>query len=57
MIELLAEYGLFLAKAVTVLIFIWLLMMLGFSFSKKAKADDHFEVINLNKKYKRALEL
>ncbi len=52
MIELLADYGLFLAKAVTVLIFIWLLMMLAFSFSKKAKGDDHFEVINLNKKYK-----
>ena len=52
MIELFAEYGLFLAKAVTVLIFIWLLMMLAFSFSKKAKGDDHFEITNLNKKYK-----
>ncbi len=52
MIELFAEYGLFLAKAVTVLIFIWLLMMLGLSFSKKTKEDDHFEVVNLNKKYK-----
>lgn len=52
MIELFAEYGLFLAKAVTVLIFIWLLMILAFSFSKKAKGDDHFEITNLNKKYK-----
>ncbi|NOQ50005.1 MAG: protease SohB, partial [Nitrosomonadaceae bacterium] len=42
MIELFAEYGLFLAKTITVLVFIWLLMLLIFSFSKKARSDDHF---------------
>ena len=52
MIEFLTSYGLFFAKALTALIFIWLLMMLIFSFSKKAKGDDHFEITNLNKKYK-----
>ena len=53
MIELFAEYGLFLAKAITMLIFIWLLMVLIFSFSKKAHRDDHFEITNLNEKYKK----
>lgn len=52
MIEFLTSYGLFFAKALTALIFIWLLMILIFSFSKKAKGDDHFEITNLNKKYK-----
>jgi Periplasmic serine proteases (ClpP class) len=53
MIEFLTEYGLFFAKALTALIFIWILMMLIFSFSKKSKEDDHFEITNLNKKYKK----
>ena len=52
MIELFSEYGLFLAKTITMLIFIWLLMVLIFSFSKKARSDDHFEITNLNEKYK-----
>ncbi len=52
MIELFAEYGLFLAKAITILVFIWLLMVLMFSYSKKSQKDDHFEITNLNKKYK-----
>ena len=52
MIEIFTEYGLFLAKAITILVFIWLLLALIFSFSKKAKGDDHFEITNLNKKYK-----
>ncbi len=52
MIEFFTSYGLFFAKALTSLIFIWLLLVLIFSFSKKAKGDDHFEVTNLNKKYK-----
>ena len=51
MIELITDYGLFLAKAVTVLIFIWLLASLLYSFSKKARADDHFEITHLNEKY------
>ncbi len=52
MIEFLTEYGLFFAKAITALIFIWVLMMLAFSFSKKARSHDHFEITHLNKKYK-----
>jgi len=52
MIELFSEYGLFLAKAITVLVFIWLLLVLIFSLSKKSHGDDHFEITNLNKKYK-----
>lgn len=52
MIELFTEYGLFLAKAITILVFIFVLILLIFSFSKKARSDDHFEIINLNKKYK-----
>jgi len=53
MIEFLAEYGLFFAKAITILLFIALAMMLIFTFSNKAKKEDHFEITNLNKKYKR----
>ncbi len=52
MIEFISEYGLFLAKTLTMLIFIWLLISLIFSFSKKARADDHFEITHLNEKYK-----
>ncbi|MEJ2115970.1 MAG: protease SohB, partial [Gammaproteobacteria bacterium] len=52
MIELFAEYGLFLAKTITILVFIWLLMVLIFTYSKKSQKDDHFEITNLNKKYK-----
>ncbi len=52
MLEFISEYGLFLAKALTVLVFIWILVSLLFSFSKKARGDDHFEVTHLNRKYK-----
>ena len=52
MIEFISAYGLFLAKALTILIFIWLIISLIFSFSKKARRDDHFEITHLNKKYK-----
>ncbi len=52
MLEFITDYGLFLAKAITILIFIWLLASLVFSFSKKARSDDHFEITNLNEKYK-----
>ncbi len=52
MIEFISEYGLFLAKALTLLIFIWLLISLIFSFSKKVHAEDHFEITHLNGKFK-----
>lgn len=52
MIEFISEYGLFLAKALTTLVFIWLLISLIFSFSKKTRGDDHLEITHLNEKYK-----
>lgn len=52
MIEFISEYGLFLAKALTLLIFIWLLISLIFSFSKKVHAEDHLEITHLNGKFK-----
>ena len=52
MMEFISNYGLFLAKAVTILLFIAALFSIIFSFSKKSRADDHFEVTHLNKKYK-----
>ena len=52
MLELISEYGLFLTKTLTILVFIWILVSLLFSFSKKARGDEHFEVTHLNKKYK-----
>ena len=52
MIEFIFNYGLFLAKALTILVFIWMLISLAFSFSKKARSDDHFEIICLNERYR-----
>lgn len=52
MLELISEYGLFLTKTLTILVFIWILVNLLFSFSKKARGDEHFEITHLNKKYK-----
>jgi len=50
--EFISDYGLFLAKAITILLFIVALISIIFSFSKKSRADDHFEITNLNNKYK-----
>lgn len=52
MIEFLSEYGLFFAKSLTFLISAWIILMIFFSFSRKVRTLDHFEVSNLNKKYK-----
>ena len=52
MIEVFSNYGLFLAKAITTLVFIWILISLVFSYSKKAREEDHFEITNLNKKFR-----
>jgi len=52
MTEFISEYGLFFAKSLTILIVIWAVLMMLFSFSKKSRAIDHFEVTHLNKKYK-----
>ena len=52
MLEFISEYGLFLTKALTVLIFVWVVISLLFSLSRKSREGDHFEVTHLNKKYK-----
>lgn len=52
MMEFISNYGLFLAKAITILLFLFALISIILSFSKKSRADDHFEVTHLNKKYK-----
>ncbi len=52
MLEFLSEYGQFLARTLTVLVFIWIIASLVFSFSKKARSADHFEITHLNSKYK-----
>lgn len=52
MVDLLMQYALFLAKVITVVIAIGLLMVLGFSFSRKARAIEKLEVKNLNDKYR-----
>ena len=56
MIEFFSEYGLFLAKSLTVLVVIWIILMLLISFSKKSRTHDHFEITHLNKKYKTATD-
>ena len=51
MMEFLANYGLFLAKAVTLLIFIWLLLSLLISLAHKPQDQDNIEIKNLNRKF------
>lgn len=52
MLEFISEYGLFLTKVLTLLVFIWILISLLLSFSRRARGEDHFEITHLNKKYK-----
>ena len=51
MMEFVSEYGLFLAKAVTILVFIWVVISLLASLAHKAHEVDQVEVKNLNKKF------
>jgi serine protease SohB len=51
MTEFLAEYGLFLAKAITVVLAILIVMAASVVLSKKAKAPEKLEVTSLNDKY------
>lgn len=51
MIDLLMEYGLFLAKAVTIVITIAIIIILAMSLSKRGRPQEKLEVNNLNKKY------
>jgi len=51
MMEFVSNYGLFLAKAATILIFIWLLLSLIFSLTHKPREQDQIEIKNLNEKF------
>ncbi len=51
MIEFLSEYGLFLAKTLTIVVGILLVVGVSITLSKKAKAQEKLEVSNLNEKY------
>ncbi len=49
--EFATDYGLFLAKAVTILVFIWIVVSLFASLAMKHHEDDQIEIKNLNKKF------
>lgn len=51
MMEFVSNYGLFLAKAATILVFIWLLLSLIVSLTHKPHEQDQIEIKNLNKKF------
>ena len=51
MMEFVSNYGLFLAKAITILIFIWVVLSLIASLAHKPQESDHVEIKNLNKKF------
>ena len=51
MMEFFSNYGLFLAKAITILIFLWVLISLIVSVAHKPQDDDNVEIKNLNKKF------
>jgi len=52
MIDLLMQYGLFLAKAVTIVVAIAVVMMMAYSMSRKVRVMDKLEIRNLNEKYR-----
>ena len=49
--EFLSNYGLFLAKAVTIIVFIWVILSMLVSLAHKHQEQDQIEINNLNKKY------
>ncbi len=51
MMEFVSNYGLFLAKAATILIFIWLLLSLIVSLTHKPQEQDQIEIKNLNDQF------
>lgn len=51
MMEFVSNYSLFLAKAATILIFIWLLLSLMVSLTHKPNEQDQIEIKNLNRKF------
>ncbi|MEN8133866.1 MAG: protease SohB [Pseudomonadota bacterium] len=52
MVDVLLQYGLFLAKVVTIIVALGVLIATIFSFSHKAKHEDKLEVKNLNEKFR-----
>jgi serine protease SohB len=52
MTEILMQYGLFLAKAATVLIVVWLLIVLFTSYSRRGRKLEVLEIQHLNEKYR-----
>lgn len=51
MMEFISNYGLFLAKAVTILVFIWVVISLLASLALKPHEQDQVEIKSLNKKF------
>jgi serine protease SohB len=51
MLEILMQYGLFLAKAVTIVAAIGIVMLLAVTLSRKSRPMERLDVKNLNKKY------
>lgn len=51
MIDVLMQYGLFLAKAVTVVVAVATIIILGMALSKRGRPQEKLEVNNLNQKY------
>ncbi|MEM8843542.1 MAG: protease SohB [Pseudomonadota bacterium] len=49
--EFISDYGMFLAKAVTILVVVWLIVALIVSASQKQQDEDQIEIKNLNKKF------
>lgn len=53
MMEFMSDYGLFAAKAVTILIFIWVLLSLVVGLAQKQQDGEHIEIKNISDKYKK----
>ena len=51
MIEFFTEYGLFLAKTITIVVGVLLIIGMSVTLSKRAKAQEKLDVSNLNEKY------
>jgi serine protease SohB len=52
MMEFISDYGLFAAKAVTILVFVWLLLSLIVGLTHKQQDNEQIEIKNISEKYK-----
>lgn len=52
MMEFISDYGLFAAKAVTILVFIWVLLSLIVALTHKQQDNEQIEIKNISEKYK-----